>query len=307
MRRSPPISPRSGGREVETFANQLNSLSDATPNLGNPKKPGNNLSIAVDGLNRLTRDINGTIDMTSDVMGTAPGLVDDVRSTLKSMSGPFSDGPLTPKYQALLAWYPSMTQGLGQSADDLVDSIDRARAAVSTSAASVHLAADYLAALNRLDTTSGDISPKDFPKVQSAMNAALTAWDAAENTALQASNEMYEAQTRSLSAQINLYDLESSANRYAEYQKALEFRYPGVSVPDYKIVLADGVSPGELGCDAWYSYETKAALTDVLSSNRASGQTCIDRARQDNLFGESMEIAEGLLLQDYLEKPSDAK
>lgn len=294
---------KSGGQEVETFVGQLQGLSNSIPNLGQPKKKGNNLSIAIDGLNRLTRDINGTIDMTSDVLSTAPGLVADVRSSIKLMEDPFADGPLTPKYQALLPWYPSMTAGLAQSADDLVDSIDRARAAVSSSGDSVRVASAFLAALNRLDTTSGDIAAKDMPKVQSAMNDALTAWDGSESLALNASNEMYAAQTRSLSVQVTLNDLESSPTRYGAYRRALEYRFPGVQIPDYQTVLANGVSTGELGCSAWYSYETKKPLTDILAGERDTGTTCVDLARKDGLFAESMEIAEGLLLEDYTEKP----
>lgn len=295
---------KAGGQEVETFVNQLQSLSNAAPNLGNPKKKGNNLSIAIDGLNRLTRDINGAIDLTSDVMSTAPGLVDDVRSSIKLMEDPFNDGPLTPKYQALLQWYPTMTVGLTQSADDLVESIDGARAAISTSEESEHLAADYFGALNRLDTTSGDIAAKDMPKVKAAMDAALAVWDSAESTALKASNEMYAAQTRSLSTQVTLYDLESSPERYAAYKRALLYRFPGVDIPDYKALLASGVAPGDLGCSAWYSYETKKPLAAVLATQRSTGATCVDLARHDGLFAESMEIAEGLLLEDYSEKPS---
>ena len=298
---------KSGGQDVETFVGQLQTLSNAAPNLGEPKKKGNNLSVAVDGLNKLTRDINGTIDLTSDVMGTAPGLIDDTRSTLKALTDPFRDGPLTPKYRALLPWYPSMTNGLRQSADDLLDSIDRSRAAISTSQESVHLAADYFAALNRLDTTSGDISAKDMPAVQAAMNAALAAWDRASLLAMQASNEMYAAQSRSLSTQITLNDLESSPDRYAAYARAVSYRFPGVQVPDYQAALASGLTTGELGALAWYAYETKKPMAQLIALERNTGASAVDMARDDGLFAESLEVAEGLLLQNYVEKPSDLK
>ena len=302
---------KTGGQEIETFVNSLQSLSNAAPNLGQPKKKGNNLSIAVDGMNRVARDINGTIDLTSDVMQTAPGLIDDLRGTMKSMTDPFRDGPLTPKYKALLPWYPSMTNGLRQSADDLVESIDRARAAIPDSDPNrdpngpVHLAQIFFADLNRLDTTSGDISAKDMPAVQSAMNAAVAAWDSSFDQAMKASNEMYAAQSRSLSAQIDLNDLYSSPNRYADYAKALAFRFPGVQIPDYRGALASGVTPGELGAAAWYAYDTKKPLPTVLSTERATGETAVDLARQDDLFAESLEVAEGLLLEDYIEQPAD--
>jgi Zn-dependent protease with chaperone function len=292
---------RTGGQEIENFVNQLESLSDGAPNLGQPKKKGNNLSIAVDGLNHLTRDINGTIDLTSDVMGTAPGLIDDVRSTIKKMEEPLAAGPLTPKYEALLPWYPSMTVGLQQSADDLVDSVDRSRSAISTSQDSIKLAETFFGAMNKLDTTYGDISDKDMVGIKAAMDAANAAWDAAFQGASEASNEMYAAQARSLSTQVTLNDLESSPERYAAYQKALEFRFPGVDIPDYKAALASGVAPGEIGCAAWYAYETKKPLAGILAQEQSDGSTAVDMARHDRLFAESMEIAEGLLLEDYTE------
>jgi len=125
--------------------------------------------------------------------------------------------------------------------------------------------------------------------------------------ARQASDEMYAAQSRSLSVQITLNDLESSPDRYAAYQRALEYRFPGVKIPDYQAALASGLPPGELGCAAWYSYESKKPLSDVLATERNTGQSAVDLAREDGLFGESLEIAAGLLLQDYIEKPSDLK
>jgi hypothetical protein len=207
----------------------------------------------------------------------------------------------------MLPWYPAMTVDLTRSADDLVDSVDRARAAVSTSADSVHLASDFLSALNRLDTTKGDIPAKEMPAVTASMNAALTAWDQAAKFALDASNEMYEAQARSLSTQITMEGLESSPQRYGTYRDALQFRFPGVAVPDYQGMLASGATPGELGCAAWLAYETKKPLARILSDERSTGASAVDLARRAGLFGESMEIAEGLLLQDYTEKPSDVK
>jgi hypothetical protein len=115
---------------------------------------------------------------------------------------------------------------------------------------------------------------------------------------------MYAAQTRSLSSQVTMFDLESSGDRYAAYQRALQFRFPGVDIPDYKAALASGLPPGEIGCAAWYSFETKKPLSGILAGERDSGTSCVELARRDGLFAESMEVAEGLLLQDYSEKPS---
>jgi predicted Zn-dependent protease len=293
----------SGGREIETFVNQLNILTGAVPNLGQPKVKGNNLDKAVDGLNRLNRDVNGTIDQTSDVMGTSQGLIDDVRGTLGELASPLRAAPLNPKYRVFLPQYPAATASLAGASDDLADAVNRSRAAVSTAADSVKSLADFLAALNRLDTTSGDISAKDMPAVQAALDKALAAWDSAKSMADDASNRMYAAQSRQLAVRIDLLDLFSSQARFDAYRKALEFRFPGISQPDYATAQAMHVTAGELGMASWLAFETSSTPQRVVAQAQAQGLSVADLAVRQHLFGESMEVAEGLLLQDYLDAP----
>jgi predicted Zn-dependent protease len=293
----------SGGHEIETFVGQLNILTGAVPNLGEPKVKGNNLDKATDGLNRLNRDVNGTIDQTSDVMGTSQGLIDDVRGTLGELASPLRAAPLDPKYRAFLPQYPSATASLASASDDLADAVNRSRAAVSTAADSVKPLADFLAALNRLDTTSGDISAKDMPAVQAALDKALAAWDTAKAMADDASNRMYAAQARQLAVRIDLLDLYSSQARFDAYRKALEFRFPGISQPDYATAQAMHVTPGELGLASWYAFETSSTPQKIIAQAQAQGLSVADLAVRQHLFGESMEVAEGLLLQDYLDAP----
>jgi hypothetical protein len=115
---------------------------------------------------------------------------------------------------------------------------------------------------------------------------------------------VYGAQTRTLSANITLLDLYSSAERYQAYRRAMQFRFPGVQLPDYQTVLRSGVTPGELGCDAWLGFETKEPVTKLMRIEHDSGQSCADLALQRNLLNESMEIAEGLLYEDYVDVPA---
>jgi predicted Zn-dependent protease len=293
----------SASREIEDFVRQLNALGGSVPNLGDPKVKGNNLSKAIDGLNRLNRDVNGTIDDTSDVIGTAPGLLSDVNGTLSDMAGPLRAGPLSAKYRSLLTLYPSAAATLGVASDQLVGAIDSARGAVSTASDSVQSLADYLAVLNKVVTTNGDIAAKDMPGVQSALDKALAAWDNSKYLADQASSAMYAAQSRQLSARLDLLDLYTSPQRFDSYRKALEFRFAGVAIPDYATAQSLNVTPGELGMAAWLSYETKTPVTTLVKQAQDAGVSCADLALQRNLFGESLEIAEGLLLQDYIDSP----
>ncbi len=294
---------QSGGHEIETFVGQLNDLTGAVPNLGQPKVKGNNLDKAIDGLNRLNRDVNGTIDQTSDVMGTAPGLIDDVRGTLGELAAPLRAATMDMRARAILPLYPSETASLSSASDALADAVDRSRAAISTAAGSVQVLADFLSALNHLDTTSGDISAKDMPAVQASMDKALAAWDAAKASADDASNRMYAAQSLQLAARIDLLDLYSSEARFDAFGKALAFRFPGVTEPDYQSARAMNVGAGELGLASWLAFETKSTPTRVIAQAQREGVSAADLAVQQHLFGESMEIAEGLLLQDYIDAP----
>jgi hypothetical protein len=192
---------------------------------------------------------------------------------------------------------------LAGASDNFVAGVDNASAAVSMGSDAVKTLKDYLAVLNSLDTTKGDISAKDMPKVQAALDAATAAWDAAEAQAFRASDLVYEAQANTLSTEITMLDLYSSKARYDEYVKALAFRFPGVELPDYATVVNEAMPAGELACNAWLSYETKAPIRDFAAQERAAGLTCTDLALRRQLLGESLEIAEGLVYEDYIQEP----
>lgn len=294
---------RGSRTDLETLGNSLQGQSNSTPNLGSPKKKDNNLAKAIAGLNHLTRDINGALDMSQDVLGSAPDLAAQNLQPLKDMADSISSGPPSEKTRELLPYYPQLAANLTEGSDQFLSGVDDARAAISMGNDSVKLLASFLATLNSIDTTSGDIAAKDMPKVQAALDTATTSWDATLAMAQRGANLAYAGQTTTLSANISLLDLFSSSTRYEAYRKAMGFRFPGVVLPDYQTISSSGITPGELGCDAWIGYETKQSVSQLIGQERASGLSCADLALQQNLFGESMEIAEGLLYQDYIDVP----
>ncbi len=295
---------RSSNMDLQTFFNALDAQTNAIPNLGSPKTKGNNLSKVIDGLNHITRDINGTLGAAADVLGAAPGLTRDNLAPLKEMGDSISSGVPSEKTRALLPYYAALTSSLSQGADEFVSGVDDARAAISMGSDNVHQLADLFSLLNSIDTaTSGNISAKDMPRVQAALTTTTTAWDATYAMAERASDLVYGAQTRTLGANITLLDLYSSRERYHYYSKALAYRFPGVALPDYQTVLQSGLPAGELGCDAWLSYETKEPMTQLMRTEHERGMSCSDVALSRNLQTESMEVAEGLVYEDYVEVP----
>ena len=299
-----------GRRESESLFTQLQALTGAIPNLPQPRSPTSNLAVAQNGLDRLVQDVNGTLDLTSDVMSTAPGLIADNVTLLHELAEPLRDGTLTPKAQSVLQYYPPAAAQLTMSSDELERAIDRSRAAVTQSTDAIHVLHDYLLALDSVSvdvSSKGDISDKDMPRVKAALDAALAEWDQIKATALQADDEVYAAQARWLSAKISLLDLTSSPERYEAFRHALAFRFPGVATPDYASAMRMGTPPGEIACTAWLSYESKQPVDQLLGQLRASGQTCESLALERGLLTESMEIAAGLVYQDYIDKPHHVK
>lgn len=299
---------KSGDPEIETFFNQLESLSSLVPNLGTPGKNAKNLARTVNGMDQLVRDINGVLGDASDALSTGPGLIVDNRSALRDMAGAISGGTLTPKTQALLPYYPFLTAQLEQSSDEVVRGMVRARASVAMGASAVRLLSNFFnsASAMKMDK-SGDVAAADWPKVQSDLDAALPVWDGAAAMAATGSDLVYAAQTRQLSARLTLMDLFSSPQRFNAFRRALAFRFPGVAIPEYRSVAEQDVTPGELGCAAWLAFETKQSASQVIARTRASDASCPDLALQQRLPGESMEIAEGLLYSDYVTKPQPLK
>jgi hypothetical protein len=117
---------------------------------------------------------------------------------------------------------------------------------------------------------------------------------------------MYAAQTATLSTQLSMLDLFSSPERYEAFRQAIAFRFPGVVAPPYAQALALDVPAGELGCDAWLAFEQNRPLQTVASAMPSSGSPCIAATLTGNYSVESLEIAEGLLFEDYDDTPSTA-
>jgi predicted Zn-dependent protease len=296
-----------GRQDSESLFTQLQSLSGGVPNLGHPKQPDNNLGKTVSSINHLVQDINGTLDLTSDVMATAPGLIDDNLHMLHELEVPLRDTTPSPAMQSVMPYYPAIAAALTTSSDELVRAIDRARGAVTSGSDGVKVIKDYFILLDQIDTTSGDIKEADMPRVRAAQSNAQSAWDEIKAAALQADDEVYAAQSRWLSAHISLLDLTSSPERYADYRRALAFRFPGVTTPDYAAAQRSGVPAGELGCLSWLSYETKQPVDQLLGQEQATGEACEDMTLARGLLTESMEIGVGLLYDDYIDKPHAPK
>jgi hypothetical protein len=214
--------------------------------------------------------------------------------------------PLTPMNSSLLAYLPTMTANLSASSVALADSVAVSRSALGQLESTLiglqsgaNGNGDY--GPNGLPTSTPD--PKAGPRIPPIVMQLAVAAAAAHATAARASDEMYAAQTAQLSAQITMLDLYSSPERFEAYRSAVSYRLPGIVLPAYAVAQGNGVAPGDLGCASWYSFETHTPINAAIDALRASGSSCARLALDHHLLAESMEIAEGLLYENYVETP----
>lgn len=293
---------RTAQYELDDLVHRIDKLAPSLQTLSAGPRPQNSAGGAPDGLGHLTRDISGTIDLLGDTLSTAPGLIGPNADTLREMAGPFADpGPLTPKFQALLAYYPRLTSQLDGSNQQLLQSIQMSRDAIAQAVDAVQTSESTLGPPPDAQNQSGAPPPRPNPQ------AAIAAWDRALDAAQRASNMMYAAQTAGLSAEITMLDVFSSPERYTAFRQALMVRFPGETPPQYAQALHSGVTTGDLACASWLAFDTKRPLSQVLSDLAASGQGCEQAALSQHLLGESMEIAEGLVYEDYVDAPAPLK
>ncbi|SRR5579872_555103 len=300
---------RLGAGELQNLEDQLNRVSSAMQNQSQGQAPAGPTpssgpgSVVASALAHLDADISGTVAIAGDVLQTAPGLFGPNQDTMREMSEPLDDAaPLTPKYQALFAFYPSMTAGINKSNNQILDSIAQARAAIDQGITATRMLGDMVNATPP-PTPSGKSGTPPVPRLPSNFSAVLSAWDAALAKAQHASDEVYAAQAIDLSAEITLLDVQSSPERYAAFAHALQQRFPGEMPPTYTQATRLGIPPGEIACGLWYAYDTHEQAQSVLNNFKNSSQSCEDAALARHLMGESLEIAEGLVYEDYTDAP----
>ncbi len=296
---SAKVDDRSAQAELENLVQQVNKLGPQLQALPSGPRVTNSAGVA-SPVGHLTRDITGTIDLIGDTLSTAPGLYGPNSDALREMAGPLSEpGPLTPKFQALLAYYPSLIANLNSSTQQLSASIQASRDAIAQAQLAVQVSQNTLGPPPQ-PQSSGGFQPSPPP-----VNAqrAIAAWDAALAAAQRASDMMYAAQTVGLSTELTMLDVLSSPERYAAYADALTYRFPGQLMPSYSGAVRMGIAPGDIACAAWLAFDTHTQTMQVLSEMKSSGTTCEQLALSRHLLAESMEIAEGLVYENYVDTP----
>ncbi len=272
---------------------------------GRGKQP--NLHSITGALERIGRDMTATLQFNSDVFSTSPSLLAGNRATLREMDDLVADPALTPKSQTLLTYYPTLVGNLATSNQGMLSAIDAGRASIARAAAEASSVEAVMGLTRMVDPQKGDIPDDKMASVKGIVDHAVSTWDEIAASAESSDNLMYAAQARNLSAEISLLDLYSAPERYAAYVKALAYRFNGVTAPDYAAAAKSGFLPGDIACASWIAFETKKPVEGVLRDIQASGGTCEDYALQKKMMGLSLEIAVGLVYENYIDEPQQPK
>lgn len=302
-----------GEMELADLEHQLDSsqaLAAAAQTLGGPapaRSSAPDPRAAEPIADTLARNLNELANLTSDVFSSAPAIVAQEQQPLADMGGPLSDPQaLTPKYAALLPYYPAMTNQLEATSSGLIDAVAMARSSIAQVSGALARFNEAAAALANNQDARTEQRPGHPGPAQPAITRFAADVAAATAVANQASNELYASQAAALSSQISMLDLFSSPQRYEAYRAALEYRFPGVTPPAYSDALALNVPSGELACSSWLAFETGRSLVEVVSTMQKVGQSCEALGASEHLSAESMEIAEGLVYEDYDDAPAPA-
>lgn len=295
-----------GLQDLNSVEDQLQRLSSMAGDLGGGGGGSSNAG-PPPVIATLNRDLSAVGNLTSDVLGTAPGLVAGNKDALHDLAAPFQDPqPLTPMNASLLPYYPVMTANLVSSTAALTDSVAVSRAALAqlqSTLMSMQAAAPTNSDYGPGGQPAATPGPHRGPSIPPIIAQLAAAAAAAHASASHASDEMYAAQTAQLSSQLTMLDLFSSPERFAAYRAAVAYRFPGIELPSYSSAVASGVPPGDLGCAAWYSFETQTPISSTIDSLHSATTSCAALALDHHLLAESMEIAEGLLYENYIETP----
>jgi predicted Zn-dependent protease len=292
-----------GEQELQAVEQQLQRLSDVAGGAESGGSQGGPPPV----LAALNRDLSAVGNLTDDVLGSAPGLLAANKDIFHDMAAPLQDPqPLTPMNASLLSYYPAMTATLTASSSSLAHAVAMSRTAIGQ-------VESALIGMQASSPTRSDYGPDGQPAatpnaqrsraIPPILLQLAAAAAAAHVTASRASDEMYAAQTAGLSAQLTMLDLFSSPERYDAFRAAVTYRFPGISLPAFADAVASGVPPGDLGCAAWYAFDAQTPVAPVIAGMRASGPSCAHLALDHHLLAESMEIAEGLLYENYIEAP----
>ncbi len=305
-----------GKDQFKSVQSRIDTLQYEIPDLSRVNiRRGSRVEAIVKNLTSMARSLNSALQDAGG--GTSPiggvgtleknketGALKESADIYTEMLAPFAMKPIPTESVALFPSYPQMLNDLSRADGEMLRSVDAARASLTQVDQSLGDLDEFLKELDHATMTySGDISPNEYAALVPSMKKCVDEFDAAATAASQASQLFNLARSRQLSARITLLGLGTSPQLYSTLKYALQQRF-GSSGVDYRTMLHDGLTPGDVTAATIVAADIKSTPESVIAEAKSGGETVIDVANAHKMHAWPLEIFLGLVYLDYTDDPT---
>jgi Zn-dependent protease with chaperone function len=304
-----------GKDQLKAVESRLDTLQYEVPDLSRINiRRGSRVEAVVKNLNSMARSLNSALQDagsdTSPIGGVGSlernkesGALRESADIYKEMLAPFAMTPIPTESVAVFPSYPQMMNELSRADGEMLRSVDAARAALTQLDQSLGDLDEFLKQLDHASVGfGGDISPSEYAALTPLMHKCVDEFNAAATAASQGAQLYNLARSRQLSTRITLLGVGTSPEIYSTLQFALQQRF-GSSGVDYRTMLHDGLTPGDVTAATIVAADIKSTPESVIAEAKSSGETIIDVANAHKMHAWPLEIFMGLVYLDYTDDP----
>lgn len=305
-----------GKDQYKSVQSRIDTLQYEIPDLSRVNiRRGSRVEAIVKNLTSMARSLNSALQDVAG--GTSPiggvgtleknkesGALKESNDIYDEMLAPFAMKPIPTESVALLPSYPQVLNELSRADSEMLRSVDAARASLTQVDQSLGDLDEFLKELDHASMTyTGDVSANEYAALVPSMKKCVDEFDAAATAASEGSQLYNLARSRQLSARITLLGLGTSPQLYSTLQYALQQRF-GSSGIDYRTMLHDGLTPGDVAAATVVAADIKSTPADVIAEAKSGNQTVIDVANAHKMHAWPLEIFMGLVYLDYTDDPT---
>ncbi|HMF28908.1 MAG TPA: M48 family metalloprotease [Candidatus Cybelea sp.] len=304
-----------GKDQLKAVESRINTLQYEVPDLSRINiKRGSRVEAIAKNLTSMARSLNSALQ---DAGGTSSpiggigsleknkegGALKESADIYKEMLAPFAMRPVPTESVAIFPSYPQMLGDLSRADGEMLRSVDAARASLTQLDQSLGDVDEFLKNLDHASVGfSGDISPSEYTGLTLLMKKCVEELNDAATSASQGAQLFNLVRSRQLSTRLTLLGLGTSPQLYSTLQYALQRRFGSRGI-DYRTMLRDGLTPGDVTAATIVAADIKSTPESVIAEAKSSGESIIDVANIHKMHAWPLEIFMGLVYLDYTDDP----
>jgi predicted Zn-dependent protease len=302
----------SGRDQLKSLTSRVQNISYGIPDFSRvSRRPGSRLDAIIHNVATMGRALDAATNKGSEVINgigsvehnKSGGMLKENADIISELATPLKSDAIAPQVLVTLPLYPRMIADVAAADADLVRSVDAARAELAMLDVSLADLDAFVKSLGRAQLDpSGDVSMMDYRTIEPLMSKAVDSLNKAAVAASQASQLFNMARSRQLEARIDMLGLGSSPERYQTLQRVLENRFHNGNI-DYKTMLAQDLSPGEIVTASIVAADTNTTPAAVVAEAQATHHSIVDIANARGVAAQALEIFLGLVYLSYTDDP----